>query len=180
MNRLGFISGLISTFLVLFQFIPLGIHFGVEGSCSNWLLAFFGIKNPIFNAYSSLPLNLFTYENTNIYLWGLSVNGTLFFWFEVNLLSFIFLFLLSIVSVIITFVGCKKETQTGKKLMNANLILLILVFLFSIIGIPVYSQEIIGIQFGYFDIFLYLNYGFYLLLINILISLIAYIKHPLQ
>lgn len=180
MNKLGFISGLISILLVLFQFIPLGIYFGVEGSFSNWPIAFFGIKNPIINAYSTLPLNLFTYENINIYLWGISVNGTLFSWLEVNLLSFIFLFLLSIVSAIVTFIGCKKETKSGKKLMNVNLIILIFVFLFSIIGIPVYSQEILGTQFGYFDIFLYLNYGFYLLLINILIALTAYIKHPLQ
>jgi len=178
MNKLGFISGIITSILVFLQFIPLGILFGVEGSFSNWLVAYFGIQNPLFDSYSTLPLNLFTYGNRSIFLWGMIIDGNLYSWFEINILSSFLLFILSLTSIIFSFIGCKKNSKKGKRLLNLSLVILIFVIIYSIIGIPIYSQEILGVQFGYFDIFLYLNYGFYFLILDIILASFAYIKHP--
>jgi len=178
MNKLGFISGIITSMLVFLQFIPLGIYFGIEGSFSNWIVAYLGIQNPLFDAYSTLPLNLFTYESQSIFLWGMIINGNLYSWLEINILSFICLTVLSLICVILSFIGCVKRNKTGKRLLNLNLVVLIFIIIYSIIGIPIYSQELLGVQFGYFDIFLYLNYGFYIIIINLIIASFAYIKHP--
>ena len=73
-----------------------------------------------------------------------------------------------------------REDQTGKKLMNANFIILLVIFLYTITGIPIYSEEIFGNKFGYFEIFFYLKYGFYILLINIIIAGIGYFTHTIK
>jgi hypothetical protein len=113
-------------------------------------------------------------------MWGINGGGGVLHWFAIHSLTGIFFMVLLPLSGILTIFGFWKEDQTGKKLMNANFILLLVIMLYSIIGIQIYSEEIIGVQFGYFDIFLYLDYGFYLLLLNVIIAAISFWKHPLE
>jgi len=180
MNKFGFLSGIFTIILVFLQFIPLGFNFGVEGVSSIWVLTYFGVNNPVLSSFVRFPLELFSYGDRQIFLWGIIIGDELYLWFEINVLSFIFLFLISILTVILSIVGSIKENPTGKRLINFSLIALIFILLYSIIGIPIYSQEILGTQFGYFDIFLYLNYGFFILILNCILALFAYIKHPIS
>ena len=166
MNKYGFLS-LILTFVLFFlQFIPIGFYFQFE--------------NPIVNSYTRIPIQLFTYEEIQIFFWGIISNGTFRLWFDVNFLTGIFFLIFTPLAAIFNLFGFRRENTTGKRLMNANFVLLLIILLYSIIGIPVYSLEIIGAQLEYFDIFYYLNYGFFILLINVIIAGIGYIKHPIQ
>ncbi len=166
MNKFGFVS-LILTFVLFFlQFIPLGFYFQFE--------------NPIVNSYIRIPIQLFTYEDKQLFFWGIETNGTLQNWFEVNFLTGLFLLILTPLAGFLNIIGFWRENDTGKKLMNANFIILLVIFLYIIIGIPIYSEEIIGVQFGYFDIFYYLNYGFFILIINLIIAGIGSGKHPIK
>ncbi|MFX0058104.1 MAG: hypothetical protein ACFE8J_07365 [Candidatus Heimdallarchaeota archaeon] len=180
MNKFGFFLGIFTILMVFFQFIPLGINFGVQGVSSIWMLTYFGVKNPLLSSFFKFPLEIFTYGNRQVFLWGMIIDDELYPWFEMNILSFIFLFIISLFIAILSIVGSIKENLLGKRLITISLIALIIVFLYSIIGIPIYSQEILGTQFGYFDIFLYLNYGFFVLVLNLILALIAYIKHPIN
>ena len=166
MNKFGFLS-LILTFVLFFlQFIPLGVYFQFE--------------NPFVNSHVRIPIQLFTFQDNELFIWGMVPNGVFQNWFEVNILTGIFFLVLLPLAGILTIFGFWKENKTGKKLMNANFILLLVILLYSIIGIPIYSEEILGVQFNYFDIFSHLNYGFFILLINLILALIANIKHPIQ
>ena len=166
MNKYGFLS-LILTFVLFFlQFIPIGYYFQFE--------------KPVVNSYTRIPIQLFTYEEIQIFFWGIISNGTFRLWFDVNFLTGIFFIIFTPLAALFNLFGFWKENTTGKRLMNLNFVLLLTILLYSIIGIPIYSQEILGIQFEYFDIFFYLNYGFFILLINVIIAGIGYIKHPIQ
>ncbi len=166
MNKYGFLS-LILTFVLFFlQFIPIGFYFQFE--------------NPVVNSYTRIPIQLFTYEEIQIFFWGIISNGTFRLWFDVNFLTGIFFLIFTPLAALFNLFGFWKENTTGKRLMNLNFVLLLTILLYSIIGIPIYSQEILGYQLGYFDIFFYLNYGFFILLINVIIAGIGYIKHPIQ
>ncbi|MFX1589977.1 MAG: hypothetical protein ACFFC1_17680 [Promethearchaeota archaeon] len=180
MNKFGFLSGIFTIILVLLQFIPLGLNFGVEGVSSIWLLNYFGVSNPVLSSFVKFPLEIVSYGDKQIYLWGMINGDELYLWFEINITAFIFLFVISIFIAIFSIIGSKKENSTGKKLTTFSFIAYIIIILYLIIGIPIYSQEILGIQFGYFDIFLYLNYGFYFLILNCILALIALLKHPLK
>jgi hypothetical protein len=166
MNKYGFISLILTLILFFLQFIPVGFYFQFE--------------NPILNSYTKIPIQLFTYQEQQLFFWGIKTGTTFRLWFEINFLTGIFLIFLTPLASILNIFGFWRENKTGKKLMNANFVLLLVVLLYSIIGIPVYSNEIVGIQFGYFDIFYYLNYGFYILLINVIIAGIGFLKHPVQ
>ncbi len=166
MNKYAFLSLILTLVLFFLQFIPIGIYFQ--------------LNNPLVNSYTRIPIQLFTYEEIQIFFWGILSNGTFRLWFDVNFLTGIFFLIFTPIAAISNLFGFWRENKTGKRLVNANFVLLLIVLLYSIIGIPVYSDEIIGIQFEYFDIFYYLNYGFFILLINVIIAGIGYIKHPIQ
>jgi hypothetical protein len=180
MNKFGFLLGIFTIILIFLQFIPLGINFGVQGESSIWLLTYFGVINPLISSFVKFPLELFSYGDRHVFLWGMIIDNELYMWFEINILSFIFLFLIPIIIVISTLIGSIKENLTGKKLLNFSLIALIFVLLYSIIGIPIYSQEIFGRQFDYFDIFFYLNYGFLILVFNCFLAIIAYKNYKIK
>ncbi len=166
MNKFGFISLLLTFVLYFLQFIPMGISFQFE--------------TPFIITLVKIPIHIFAYENNEIFFWGIIANGNFQFWFNINILTGIFLLILTPLAAVLNIFGFCKENKTGKKLMNANFVILLIIFLYIIIGIPIYSEEIFGIQFGYFDIFLYLNYGFFILLINVIIAGIAYFTHPIK
>lgn len=166
MNKFGLISLLLTSVLYFLQFIPLGISFQFE--------------SPFIITLVKIPIHIFAYENNEIFFWGIIANGNFQFWFNINILTGIFLLILTPLAVIFTFFGMCREDQTGKKLMNANFIILLVIFLYTITGIPIYSEEIFGNKFGYFEIFFYLKYGFYILLINIIIAGIGYFTHPIK
>lgn len=166
MNKYGFISLILTLVLFFLQFIPIGLYFQFE--------------NPFMNCYERIPIQLFTYQDKELFIWGIVTNGVFQNWFEVNILTGILFLVLLPLAGLLTIIGFWKENKTGKKLMNVNFVLLLVILPYSIIGIPIYSEEILGVQFSYFDIFSHLNYGFFILLINLILALIAYIKHPIQ
>ena len=63
--------------------------------------------------------------------------------------------------------------------MSYNFLSLLFIILYSILGFTIYSEEIFGVKFGLLEVFSYLDYGFYILLLNLILSFIAFIKHPL-
>ncbi len=166
MMNCGFVSLILAVLLFFLLFIAFGFYFQFE--------------NPILNSYIRIPIQLFTYEDKQLFFWGIETNGTLQNWFEVNFLTGLFLLILTPLAGFLNIIGFWRENDTGKKLMNANFIILLVIFLYIIIGIPIYSEEIIGVQFGYFDIFYYLNYGFFILIINLIIAGIGSGKHPIK
>ncbi|MFX0155240.1 MAG: hypothetical protein ACFE9Q_12030 [Candidatus Hodarchaeota archaeon] len=107
-------------------------------------------------------------------------NGVFQTWFEINLLTGVLFIVLMSLAAIVVLVGFWKENKTGKKLILVNFIVLLTILLYLIIGIPMLSQEIFGTQIDYLDIFIYLNYGFYILLLNLIFAAISYWKHPIE
>jgi hypothetical protein len=166
MNKYGFISLILTFILFLLQFIPVGF--------------FFQFENPIVNSYIRIPIQLFTYEDKQLFFWGIQSNGIFQLWFDINYLTGVFFIFLTPLAILVNILGFWRENKIGKKLMNVNFILILVIFLYSIIGIPIYSKEILGVQFGYFDIFLHLNYGFFIMLINLIVAGIGFGKYPIQ
>ncbi|MFX1572236.1 MAG: hypothetical protein ACFFB0_05770 [Promethearchaeota archaeon] len=166
MNKFGFISLFFTIILYFLQFIPLGFYFQFE--------------TPFISALVKVPIHIFAYENDEIFFWGIKMDGNFQFWFNINLLTSIFLIILTPLAALLNIFGFSRENIAGKKLMNANFVILLIISLYIIIGIPIYSKEIFGIQFGYLDIFFYLNNGFFILLINVIIAGIAYFTHPIK
>jgi len=165
MNKFGFLT-LILTFVLFFlQFIPLGVYFQLQ--------------YPFVNCHVRIPIQLFTYQNNQLFIWGIKTGGVFVHWFALNILTGIFFIVLLPLAGIITMFGFCKENRTGKKLILANFVILLAILLYALIGIPIYSLQIFGVQFGYFEIFLYLNYGFFILLIDLICATIGYIKHPI-
>lgn len=169
MNKLGFLSSIIFFLAYFFPFLPLGIYFD---SKPNLL---FGV-----NSYFQMELNLFHFENTQIFLWGIISDEGAFFWHEVDLITTIFFLIIGLLGGTLTLMGSFKETETGKKITKVGTAFLMVVFLYSIIGFPIYSNQLVGIQLNYVEIFLHLYYGFYFLLISTVLSIIARIKHPIS
>jgi len=181
MNKFGFISAFLTLVLFLFQYIPLGLYFGSEGPIYTWLSEFFGFStNSWINSFVQISIEIFSYQGKQIFLFGMSTNGTLQLWFDIHFLTFLILFIITPLTILLAFIGCAKENTSGKKLINTNFFLVLLIFLYCIIGIPIYTKEILGIQFGFMEIFFYLHFGFYILLIDLIMAAIAKSKHPLQ
>lgn len=178
MNKFAFLSGLLTLLLLFFQFIPLGIMFGSNGAISNWILTYFGLTNPFISHYSAISLELMTVGDYQVFLWGIINNGTLYSWLEVHFVTFIFLFCLSLLSIITAFIASGKENKLGRRMSNFNLVFIGVIFAYFLIGIPIYSNLIIGIELGYFNIFYYLNFGFYVLLVDLILAIVSKIKHP--
>ena len=180
MNKFAFLSGILTLILLFFQFIPLGIIFGSSGSISNWLLACFGLTNPFINYYSTISLELMSVGDYQVFLWGIINNGTLYTWIEIHFITFLFLFCVSILSIITSFIASGKENKLGQRMCNFSLFFIGVIFAYFLIGIPIYSNLIVGIELGYFNIFYYLNFGFYVLLLDLCITVISRIKHPIN
>lgn len=181
MNKYGFISSILTFILLLCQFIPLGIYFGPGGEISTWLLIFLGIgQNPYFNFYESFPVDLFQYKNQHVYLWGILTEGRFQLWYSIDFVTFFAVFVLSLLAGILAMIGCAKDNKTGKSLIDANFYLLLCVISYIILGIPIYSQKLIGTELGLIGIFYYLSFGFYLLLIDFILAMIAKLNHPIE
>jgi hypothetical protein len=166
MNRFGFLS-LILTFVLFFlQFIPLGFYFQFE--------------NPFLNFYVRIPIQLLSFQNSHLFFLGVITNGVFQTWFEINFLTAVFFIILMPLTAVFVLFGFCKENKTGKKLILVNFIILLIILLYLIIGIPTLSLEIFGTPIDYLRIFIYLNYGFYLLALNVIIAAISYWKHPID
>ena len=160
MNKFGFISGLLSAVLIFLPFIPVGIYFGTE--TNPWLG---------FNYYIQFPISIVRFGNMEIFLWGFLIDSSINLWFLVNIVSFIFLTIPGVLTVIFSFIGSFKEDDLGKRF-------ILFMILYTLIGFTIYSNEIFGIGFAIGEIFNYLDYGFFILILNFIISVIAYITHP--
>lgn len=180
MNKFAFLSGMLTLLLLFFQFIPLGLTFGSSSILSNWILTYFGLNNPFISFYSAISLELISVGEYQVFMWGIINNGALYTWLEVHLITFIFLFCLSILSLLTAFVASGKEDKLGKRMASFNLAFIGVVFAYFLIGIPIYSNIIVGVELGYFNIFYYLNFGFYVLALNLILAIVAMIKHPLN
>jgi len=181
MNKFGFLSWILTTLLFFLQYIPLGIFFGSEGNLPIWFGLYFGIEtNPWISSFIELPIDLFNINGTHIHVWGLNSGGAIEIWFNIHLISFIFLYVLSLFALIVSLLGCAKENEEGLTLMKINFFAILAIFIYSIIGIPIYSKEIIGIQLQFLDIFYYFSFGFYILLIDLIFAALAYGKHPIK
>ncbi|MHA1455977.1 MAG: hypothetical protein ACTSR5_08355, partial [Promethearchaeota archaeon] len=99
---------------------------------------------------------------------------------EIHLVTFIFLFCLSILAIITAFIASGKENKLGQRMSDFNLVFVGVIFAYFLIGIPIYSNLIIGIELGYFNIFYYLNFGFYVLLVDLILAIVSKIKHPIN
>ena len=180
MNKFAFLSGMLTLLLLFFQFIPLGIMFGSNGAISNWMLTYFGLTNPFMYYYSTISLEMMSVGDFQVFLWGIINNGTLYTWSEIHFVTFLFLFCLSLLSIITAFIASGKENKLGRRMNNFNLAFIGVIFAYFLIGIPIYSNFIIGIELGYFGIFYYLNFGFYILLLDLILAIISRIKHPMN
>jgi hypothetical protein len=180
MNKFAFLSGMLTLLLSFFQFIPLGVTFGSSGVISNWILTYFGLSNPFVSFYSAISLELMSVGEYQVFLWGIINNGILYTWIEIHLVTFIFLFCLSILSILSAFIASGKEDKLGKRMNNFNIAFIGVIFAYFLIGIPIYSNIIVGIDLGYFNIFYYLNFGFYVLLLDLILAIVAMIKHPIN
>ncbi len=181
MNKFGFISSLLTLVLLFLQFLPIGIQFGVEGNISIWLCEYCKIEtNPWFKSHVQITLELFHNGNQRVFLWGILNNNKIQMWNEIHLFGFILLFVFGLLAGFLTLFTCAKETKGGKKFMSFNFFVLLIILLFIIIGIPIYSKEILGEKLDIFDIFNYLNFGFYVLLLDFILAAIAYGNHPIK
>jgi len=181
MNKFGFVSSLLTLLLVFLEFIPLGLYIGVSGATSSWVFNIFGITtNPWLKAYAHFPLEFFNDGELRIFIWGVIRNGDLNLWSDIHLLSFLVLFLLSLVKGILTLIGSFKETGTGKKLMIFNFIALLIVIFYIIAGIPIFSLEIFGNAFDVLELIDFLEISFLLLLIDGVFSYYAFNHHPIK
>lgn len=166
MNKFGFLSLILTLALFFLQFIPLGFYFLFQ--------------TPFVNSYARIPIQLISYQNSHLFFLGIITNGLFQTWFEVNLLTGVLFIVLMPLAAVLVLLGFCKENRTGKKLILVNCIILLIILLYLIIGIPILSQEIFGTQINYLDIFIHFNYGFYVLLLNLIIAAISYWKHPIE
>jgi ABC-type amino acid transport system permease subunit len=127
-----------------------------------------------------IPIQLITYQNIHLFILGITTNGVFQTWFEVNFLTGVFFIVLLPLTTVILLIGFCKENKTGKKLVFGNFFILLIVYFYLIIGIPILSQEIFGNPIAFLDIFTHFDYGFYILSLNLIISAIGYWKHPIE
>ena len=170
MNKFGLISCILTFFLLFFSYIPLG-WFYIE------YLPWIG---PKLKAHVIIPIPLFNYRNNRIFMWGMiTADGRIRYWAFFNILTFIFLSVLTLVAGITAAIGFAMETEKGKKLIMYNNNALIIIIIYALIGMSIYSNEIFGKQF-LFDTFIYIDLGFIILLVDQIFALLAYVKHPLD
>ena len=113
MNKTGIISSILTLMLLLALYIPLGMYFG----------------------------SLINYKNNRIFMLGIIFDdGSAHFWLEYNFLSFIFLTILPISLIILVFIGSIINSEKSRKLVLWNLNGLIIIIIYSIVGISIYSE----------------------------------------
>ena len=169
MNKYGLISCILTLVLIFASYIPLGIIFGVG-------------NNPIFglNSHIKIPIPLFNYNNNRIFTWGMiTEEGPAHLWVFYNIPTFIFLGILPILACISVALGSVLKIERSKKLIMYNLNALIIVIIYCIIGISIFSEQLFGNQF-LLDIILYTAAGFYILIADVIFAGIAYIKHSID
>lgn len=165
MNKIGFCSGILSIIISFLQSIPLGIYFDS------------GISS-----YTSISLSMFSNNNVDFFIWGTIDQLTLVVqsWLEVNLITFCMLNLFMIITGIITIVGSTMERMSGKAIMSLNSLLILIVIIYISIFIPLNSIELIGITIDFMGLFTSLGNGYYILIINVILALVAIRSHPLE
>ncbi len=150
MNKAGIISFILTLLLLLALYIPYGFIFG----------------------------SFINYNDNRIFMLGIILDdGSAHFWFEYNLLSFIFLTIIPISLLISVLIGSIIDSEKSRKLVLWNFNGLIIVIIYAIIGISIYSEEIFGAQL-LLDIIFYIDYGIVIFVINIIFAGIAYATHP--
>ncbi len=165
MNKLGFCSGILSIILAFLQSIPVGIYFSS------------GISS-----FTAIPLNLFSSGTNDFYIWGTIDQTSLAvqWWVQINLISFILLYIFIIFTGITTIIGSTMEKSSGKALMTLNTLLLIITIIYISVFIPLNSLELIGDSLDFTGMFSSLGNGYYLLIINFILALISVRVHPLE
>ncbi|MCK4238137.1 MAG: hypothetical protein KAX33_03380, partial [Candidatus Lokiarchaeota archaeon] len=125
---------------------------------------------------------MFSNNNVDFFIWGTIDQSTLVVqsWLEVNLISFFMLNLFMIITGIITIVGSTIERMSGKAIMSLNSLLILIVIIYISIFIPLNSIELIGITIDFMGLFTSLGNGYYILIINIILALVAIRSHPLE
>ena len=95
MNKLGFLSILFTFILYFLQFIPLGFYFQFE--------------TPFIGALVRIPIHKFGYENNEFFFEGINTNGNFQFWFNINILTGIFLLILTPLAAVLNIFGFCKD-----------------------------------------------------------------------
>jgi len=150
MNKTGIISFILTLLLLLALYIPYGFIFG----------------------------SFINYNDNRIYLLGIILDdGSAHFWLEYNFLSFLFLTILPISLLISALIGSIMDSEKSRKLVMYNLNGLIIVIIYTIIGISIYSEEIFGAQLT-LDIIFYIDYGIVVFAIDLIFAVIAFVTHP--
>ena len=150
MNKAGIISFILTLLLLLALYIPLGMFFG----------------------------SFINYKNNRIFMLGIIFDdGSARFWLGYNFLSFIFLTIIPISLVISVLIGSIINSEKSRKLVMYNLNGLIIILIYTIVGISIYSEEIFG-ELVLLDIFFYIDYGFVLFALDIIFAGVAYKIHP--
>lgn len=165
MNKMGFCSGILSIILAFLQSIPLGIYFSS------------GISS-----FTAIPLNLFSSSTADFYIWGTVDQTSLAvqWWLQINLISFIMLYVFIIFTGIATIIGSTMIKASGKAIMTLNSLLLIITIIYISIFIPFNSFELIGDSLDFMEMFSSLGNGYYLLVINFILALISMRVHPIE
>ncbi|MBY9006782.1 MAG: hypothetical protein KGD63_08495 [Candidatus Lokiarchaeota archaeon] len=173
MNRLGLLSAILTSLTLFLPFIPIGIYFWNELTSTAEI-----------NSFIKLPVSLINFNDIQYFSWGILNQDSFNLWINNSsiafIISFIFLSILSLLAIIFSLIGSTKTNLNGKRIMSYNFFALLFIILYTTLGFTIYSEEIFGIEFGLFEIFLYLDYGFYILLLNLILSIIAFIKHPIE
>ncbi len=181
MNKFGFISSIFTFILLVFQYFPLGLYFGKGDNIYLWLIKYLNEgSNPWITSYAKVPLQIFHYNSKNIYLWGIVSDGNLQLWYEIHILSFFFLALLPFVAVLLAWIGCAKEKKSGKTLIKVNFYFILFAMVYCVLGITLFSKDILGFNVSFYDFLFHLDFGFYLLFIDLIFALIAVINHPIE
>ena len=150
MNKAGIISFILTLLLLLALYIPYGFIFG----------------------------SFINYNNNRIFMLGIIFDdGSARFWLGYNLLSFLFLTILPISLLISVLIGSIIDSEKSRKLVMYNLNGLIIVIIYVIIGISIYSEEIFGAQI-LLDIIFFIDYGIVVFAIDIIFAAIAFVTRP--
>ena len=150
MNKAGILSFILTLLLLLALYIPYGMFFG----------------------------SFINYNNNRIFMLGIILDdGSYRFWLGYHLLSFIFLTIIPISLIISVLIGSIIDSEKSRKLVLWNFNGLIIVLVYAIIGISIYSEEIFGVQI-LLDIVFYIDYGIVIFVIDIIFAGVAYVTHP--
>ncbi len=181
MNKYGFISGVFTFILLFFQYLPLGIYFERGDLVYIWIFKYLNLdSNPWFTSYAKIPTQIFHYDGKKIFLLGFVAGRNMQLWYQIHILSFIVLTIFPLIAFIETWIGCSLEKKNGKTLMKFNFYFLLTVMLYCVLGITIYSKEILNLNLSYYDFLFHLDYGFYILLIDLIFAVISVVKHPIK